>query len=67
MSCLGLPDSANLIALFPHFGGVLTIEAKLVGGPESGAYCYSENDNSLHCSASPICDAQRQQLLALEY
>jgi hypothetical protein len=50
MSCIALPDSAKLVALFPNFGAVLTIKAKLVGSPESGADCYSENEDSLHCS-----------------
>jgi hypothetical protein len=37
-----LPDSAVLIALFPNFGAVLTVESKLVGGPEADNYCYRE-------------------------
>jgi hypothetical protein len=48
-SCLVLPDSAKLIALFPNFGAVLTIEAKLVGGPESGHNRNSEYEDGLHC------------------
>jgi hypothetical protein len=44
-----LPDSAELIALFPDFGAVLTIEAKLVGGPEYDANCYNKWKASLHC------------------
>ena len=56
-SCVALPVSAYLIALFPNFGAVLTIEAKPVGSPESGADCYSENEDSLHCSGSPSCKA----------
>jgi hypothetical protein len=55
--CVVLPDSAELIASFPNFAAVLTIEAKLVSGPESGADCYSENEDSLHCSGSPSCKA----------
>jgi hypothetical protein len=59
LSCLGLPDSPKFIASFQNFGALLAIEAKLVGSPESGADCYSENDDSLHCSglASVQCGA----------
>ena len=32
-----LPDIAILISLFPNFGAVLTVKAKLVSGPECGA------------------------------
>ena len=46
VSCLALPDSAKFIASFPNFGAVITIEAKLVGSPKSGADCYSENEDS---------------------
>jgi hypothetical protein len=38
--CVVLPDSAVFIAFFPNFGAVLTIEAKLVGGPADN--CYSK-------------------------
>jgi hypothetical protein len=44
LSCLVLPDSPKFIASFKNFGAVLAIEAKLVGSPESGADCYSENE-----------------------
>ena len=47
--CVVLPASAQLIALFPNFGAVLTIEAKLVGSPECAANCYSEYEDELHC------------------
>ena len=45
-----LPGSAVLIALFPNYGAVLTVESKLVGGPESDNYCYSEYEDGLHFS-----------------
>jgi hypothetical protein len=45
-----LPESAELIALFPNFGAVLTIEAKLVGSPECGQESYSEYEDRLHRS-----------------
>ena len=56
--CVVLPDSAELIGLFPNFGAVFTIEAKLVSGPESGADCYRENEDSFHCSGSPTYQAE---------
>ena len=58
--CVVLPDGAVLIGLLPDFGAVLTIEAKQVGSPETGADCYSENEDSLHCSGSPTCKAERE-------
>jgi hypothetical protein len=48
--CVVLPHSTVLIALFPNFGAVLTVKAKLVGGPESGENCYSEYEDRLYCS-----------------
>ena len=62
-SCVVLPDSAQLIALFPNFSAVLTIEAKLVGSPESGADCYSEYEDSLHCSGAPTYKAESDDLV----
>ena len=51
-SCVVLPGSAELIALFPNLGAVLTIEAILVGSPECGHASESEYENRLHCSGS---------------
>jgi hypothetical protein len=66
--CVMLPDSAELIALIPNFGAVLTIEAKLVSGPESGADRNCENEDGLHCSGSTTCKAESDDFrVALEY
>jgi hypothetical protein len=52
LPCVGLPDSPKFIASFQNFGGVVAIEAKLVGSPEACADSYSENEDSPHCSGS---------------